>query len=320
VLKKNTKCTVKGYQLSSTGYPRLRVSSGFISANRRYVKLPAVDAPDAKAAIAIDAASGRVLYSKNANAARSIASVSKLMVIYLTRQKVASDKYSMNSKVRITNKQLVRMSRSAEFGETPLGYHKQYKVRDLYELALTESNNAAAIQLGMWVSGSNTKFIKKMNSTAKKLGMGRSKFISASGLDSDDLQGFGLRYPGASMSSTNKVSAKGVAVLARQLIKKYPSVLDVTELHTVTIGGHKVHSTNQLLKGGVNYNATAKWLRVDGLKTGTTHSAGACFAGTAQPKGRARVITVVLAAKGNRFVQTRNLMASLYDHFVLKAS
>ena len=73
-----------------------------------------------------------------------------------------------------------------------------------------------------------------------------------------------------------------------------------------------------MLSGFVNYKEG-----VDGLKTGTTEFAGACFVGTINKDGR-RVITVVLNADDHatnlsaRFNETGRLMDYCYDNWSIK--
>jgi D-alanyl-D-alanine carboxypeptidase len=316
-IKKGTTVTVKDIAWSPSGYPRLKVAGGYITAARSKVKLVALSTPKkARAVLAIDATSGRVLYKKNITKAYSVASVAKLMTALMVREKVALKGYSWKSKVRVTSSALVKMSKSYTFGGGfKFKKNKTYTVDELYKLALVESNNAAAIQLGIWVSGSNTKFIRAMNTRAKELGMKHTKFVSASGLDNDDLIRFGLRVKGTAKNAKNKLSAEDVGILARYYLRLYPDVTKVTGKAKLKVRGKTVRSTNALLPGKAYYRAS---LKIDGLKTGTTNSAGACLVATARPTGRRRIITVILS-DARRFPDTRNLIQSCYDHFVLSA-
>jgi D-alanyl-D-alanine carboxypeptidase (penicillin-binding protein 5/6) len=268
----------------------------------------------AKAAIALDAATGKVLYKKNDTKGYSIASVSKLMTILLVREKLEQRGHSWKSRVPIRSRGLERMSRSSDCGGFRLTRGKYYTVSDLYKTTLIESSNASSIALGIWVSGSNARFIAAMNKRAKELGLAQTKFVSASGLDNKDLIRFGFRAPGTSKKATNKMSARDVAKLSAYLLKKYPDVVKVSKISKTRVRGRIVRTTNALLPGKYYYK---KSLQVDGLKTGTTRSAGACFVATAKPKGRRRLITVVLDDR-SRFPESRALLQSLYGRYLLK--
>ncbi|WP_204122197.1 MULTISPECIES: D-alanyl-D-alanine carboxypeptidase family protein [Levilactobacillus] len=259
----------------------------------------------AKAAVAMNAKTGKVVWSKNANTARPIASVSKLMTLYLALKKVDGKTSNWNHKVKITSRGLVSMSRSADCGGFHFKLNHSYTVKQLYYAAFLDSSNNSAIALGKWVSGSNGKFIKKMNAQAKSWKLGKAHFVSASGLENSDLRRFGYGYGKA---NANKVSAKDVAIIARHLITSYPRILKDGKIGSMKVNGQVCHNYNNLLKGRKYYRAS---LKVDGLKTGYTPLAGYCFVGTGQKKGKQRVITVVLHDE-NEFTETKSLMDHAY--------
>lgn len=259
----------------------------------------------AKAAVALDAKTGKVVWSKNANTARPIASVSKIMTLYLTLKKVDGKTSNWNHKVKITSRGLVSMSKNTSVGGFHFKLNHSYTVKQLYYAAFLDSSNNAAIALGQWVSGSNAKFIKKMNAQAKSWNLGRAHFVSASGLENSDLRTYGYAYGSA---TANKVSAKDVALIARHLITDYPRVLTDGKIGSMKVNGQLCYNYNNLLKGRKYYRAS---LNVDGLKTGYTPLAGYCFVGTGQKSGKHRVITVVLHDE-NEFTETRSLMEHVY--------
>lgn len=261
----------------------------------------------AKAAVAMDANTGKVVWGKHANTARPIASVSKLMTLYLTLKKIDGKSSNWNHKIKIKSRGLVSMSRSAACGGFHFKLNHKYTVRQLYYAAFLDSSNNAAIALGQWVSGSNPKFIRKMNAQAKAWKLGRAHFVSASGLENSDLRGYGYAYGKA---NANKVSAKDVALIARHLIRSYPRVLKDGKIKSMKVNGQTCHNYNNLLKGRKYYRAS---LKVDGLKTGYTPLAGYCFVGTGQKSGKHRVITVVLHDE-NEFTETRSLMNHAYGY------
>ncbi|BAN07445.1 D-alanyl-D-alanine carboxypeptidase dacA [Levilactobacillus brevis KB290] len=260
----------------------------------------------AKAAVAMNADTGKVVWSKAGNTARPIASVSKIMTLYLTLAKVNGKQSNWNHKVKITSRGLVSMSRSAACGGFKFKLGHKYTVKQLYDAAFLDSSNNAAIALGQWVSGSNAKFIKKMNAQAKAWKLGKAHFVSASGLENSDLQYYGYRYGTA---NANMVSAKDVALIARHLITDYPRVLTDGQAGSKKVDGQLCYNYNNLLAGRKYYQAS---LNVDGLKTGYTPLAGYCFVGTGQMVGKHRIITVVLHDE-DEFTETRSLMNYAYQ-------
>lgn len=261
----------------------------------------------AKNAVAMDYTTGKAVWSKSANTARPIASVSKIMTLYLTLQKVNSGSGKWSDVVKTSDAGLVAMSKDAGCGGFVFKSGHKYTVQDLYYAALLDSSNNAAIALGQWVAGSNAKFIKQMNAQAKAWNLDKASFVSASGLENSDLKVFGYNYGSA---NANMVSAKDVALIARHLIQDYPRVLTDGSIGSKTVDGQTAYNYNNMLAGRKYYKSS---LNVDGLKTGYTPLAGYCFVGTGQKSGKHRVITVVLHDE-NEFTETQSLMNKAYSY------
>ena len=122
----------------------------------------------------------------------------------------------------------------------------------------------------------------------------------------------------------NILSASDMAIIISHLLKEFPQVLDTTsKAHSSFIDQGQtisMESSNWMLKGLSEYDSNYP---VDGLKTGTTDAAGACFSATMQKEGQ-RIATVILGAQhvdGNdpsRFTQTKKLMNYIFDHYQIK--
>lgn len=263
----------------------------------------------AKSAVAMNAKTDKVLWSKSENTPRPIASVTKLMTLYLVEQKVANTGSTWNSKVNTSYSGLKRMGASSVYGGFKFNANS-YTVKQLYQAALIESSNNAAIALGQWVAGGSTpsynaKFISMMNAQAKKWNLGRATYVSANGMEQSALRGYGYSVSGG---NANMVSAKDVALIAKHLITEYPSVLSDSSHGSMTVAGQLCYNYNNLLPGRKYYDSS---LKVDGLKTGYTDLAGYCFVGTGQKTGHDRLITVVLHDE-NEPTETRSLMQYVY--------
>ena len=264
----------------------------------------------AKAAIAVDARTGQILYQKNAHQALPIASVSKLMTIYIVHQQIKQKKLAWDDQVTISPA-LAKLSTASGLTNVPLTAGKSYSVRQLVNATLVASANAAALALGQKVAGTPVKFAKLMNQTAKQIGIKDAKFYNSSGL-TNKLTG-GLALANVSGDAENELSASDVALLASKLIKAFPRVTEITKKTVSTFYGTAITGHNQLL----NDHQIAKGVVVDGLKTGTSDKAGACFVGSATRKHH-RIITVVLGSRNKsatdpaRFIQTAKLMRYVF--------
>jgi D-alanyl-D-alanine endopeptidase (penicillin-binding protein 7) len=122
----------------------------------------------------LDAATGNTLYSKNADHATPIASITKLM----TAMVVMDAKLPLDEPVQITSEDidLIKNTKS----RLPIGAH--FRRDDLLRLALMASDNRAASALGRNYPGGITAFVDAMNAKSKLLGLGATHFVDSSGL------------------------------------------------------------------------------------------------------------------------------------------
>lgn len=261
----------------------------------------------AKSALVMDANNGKVIYQKNPLQLRKVASNAKLMTLFLVEQKANQD-HSWNQKVNIPNN-LRSMSYDTVDGLGGFKFKRNhtYTVSDLFKAALIQSSNNSAIALGEWVAnGNNNKFIDLMNKQAHLWHL-KGYFVSSSGLENDSLSKFRLIVSGGKKGA-NEISALDLAIIARHFLQRYPNVINTAKQTQSTVDNQQLYNVNGLLPSGQFYDSR---LNVDGLKTGFTDSAGYCFVGTAQPKGKQRIITVVLH-DDNEFSDTRKMMDSVY--------
>lgn len=273
---------------------------------------------DVKGAIAVDAKTGQILYAKNAEQALPVASMSKLMTIYLVLQAVKNGKLSWDQKI-LPDESAQKVSQDTSFSNVPLKADQKYTVKSLYQATLIYSANGAAMALAGAVGGTQKNFIDMMRREALKMGIKDAEIYTASGLANDEV--FDAKYPGADDKAENKLSAKDMAIIARRLIADYPEVLDTTKITRMKFDNGtdqtEMENWNWMLPGLAKaYSA----LPVDGLKTGTSDAAGACFTGTVNKDGH-RLITVVLGARHDgqedlsRFVETQKLMSYCYNNY-----
>ncbi|MDO5666458.1 MAG: serine hydrolase [Alcaligenaceae bacterium] len=116
----------------------------------------------------------QVLYSKNADVIRPIASISKLLsALVITRSGL-----SLDEKITITADDIDRVKNSG----SRLSVGTTLSRREMLLLSLMSSENRAAHALGRTYPGGMTAFVNEMNSVARQLGMTRSRFVEPTGL------------------------------------------------------------------------------------------------------------------------------------------
>lgn len=244
--------------------------------------------------------------------------MTKLITVYLTLQAIKDHKLSWDQKVKPTAP-IVKVANNAEYSNVPLKLGHSYTIRQLYQATLIESANGAAMLLGQTIAGSQKAFIDQMRAQVKKWGIEDAKIYTACGLPNGNLGKDA--YPGVNKNAENTMSAKDMAIVGQKLITDFPEVLETTRLAHLNFkdAGHttKMANFNWMLKGLSQYDQAYP---VDGLKTGTTDAAGACFIGTVQHNG-ARLITVVMGARHRdgtdpaRFEQTKKLMNYVFTKY-----
>ena len=268
----------------------------------------------AKHAIAVEANSGKILYEKDATQPVEIASISKLLTVYLVYEALEQGKISLTTPVEISDYPYQLTTNSAA-SNVPMEA-RNYTVEELLEATLVSSANSAAIALAEKIAGSEKDFVDMMKAKLQEWGIQDATLVNTTGLNNETL-GTNI-YPGSKKDDENKLSAYDVAVVARNLILKYPQVLEITKKPSSTFAGMTIHSTNYMLEGMPAYRGG-----VDGLKTGTTDKAGASFVGTTVEKGM-RIITVVLNADNQdtnpyaRFTATSSILDYISSNFSLQ--
>ncbi len=214
----------------------------------------------AQAAILIEADTGRILYEKNADAQRSIASTTKLMTALV----VAERGLDMQQKVVIKPEWT-----GAEGTSLYLKANDEITVEALLYGLLLQSGNDAAIALAGYCAGDVDTFVSWMNLKAEDLGMTRSHFENPNGLDDEG----------------HYSTASDMAVLA-QAVMHNKTLAEIVGTKSITVDGWSFVNHNKLL-----------W-RYDGcigLKTGYTGDAGRTLVSCAERDGL-RLIAVTLGA------------------------
>ena len=125
-------------------------------------------------ALVVSLDDNQVVYSKNADVIRPIASISKLLSsLVITRSGL-----SLDDKITITADDIDRVKKSS----SRLSVGTTLTRREMLLLALMSSENRASHALGRTYPGGMTAFVNEMNATARKLGMTRSRFVEPTGL------------------------------------------------------------------------------------------------------------------------------------------
>lgn len=276
---------------------------------------------NADAAILADAKTGKILYAKNIDTVLGIASMTKMMTEYLLLEAVHEGKVSWDQEYSVSP-YVYQISQNRGLSNVPLRKDGKYKIRELYEAMAIYSANGATIAIAETIAGSESNFVKMMNDKAEQLGMKDFKFVNSTGLNNEDLNG--MQPEGTGPNDENVVSARGIAILAYEILKKFPEVLETASIPKKVFREGTEDAINMQNWNWMLPSLVYGYEGVDGLKTGNTDFAGYCFTGTAERNGM-RFITVVMNAKtGNvkehkaRFEETRKLLDYGFTNFSME--
>ena len=235
-------------------------------------------------AVVICENTGRILYDKNANQKRPMASLTKLMTAI-----IFVENCRMNEIIQI-DKNACYIGGS-EVGLVP---NTQISAKDLLTGMLLPSGNDAATQIAIHIAGSTENFAKMMNIRAKELGLTNTKFVTPHGLDNED----------------HYSTAYEMALISKYA-RNYKEIRDIvqTKYATITINNNQkqLKNTNALL---FDYPYTT------GMKTGFTDDAGRCLSASAS-KDNLNLIAVVLGSESSqiRFSETKQILEETFEKY-----
>lgn len=237
--------------------------------------VPEVEAPSY---LVMEAATGQVICEQNADERRSPASITKIMTLIVIFDHLGSGRVRLESEV-MTSAYAKSMGGSQVFLEEG----EIQTLETIIKCIAVASGNDASVAAAEYIAGSEAEFVKLMNQRAEEMGLKNTHFEDCCGLsDSDD----------------HYTTARDVALMSRELITKYPQVLEYTKIwmeditHVTAQGSSNftLSSTNKLLK-------MYEW--TTGLKTGSTSKALYCLSATASRDG-IDLIAVVMGSASNK--------------------
>lgn len=244
------------------------------------------------AAIMIDAETGKILYTKNAEQPLAIASMTKMMTEYLLFEAIEDGKITWDQMYSVTD-YTYKLSQNRALSNVPLREDGTYTIRELYEAMAIYSANAATVAIAETIAGTEDNFVNLMNEKGAELGLEGYTFVNSTGLNNEDLMGMHPASTGA--NDENVMPAESVARLAYVLLRDYPEVLEAASIPKKTF---REGTTDAIEMSNWNFMLPGliyEYEGIDGLKTGTTELAGHSFTGTATRNGM-RLITVVMKA------------------------
>ena len=239
------------------------------------------------ATVVVNADTGKVLHSLNADTRNYPASLTKIMTLYMVFEGLKQGKLTMKQELPVSR-------RAAGMAPSKLGLkaNETINTRDAVLALITKSANDAAVVIAEALDGTEVKFARQMTNRARELGMISTTFRNASGL------------PNRRQLST----ARDMAVLALRLVRDFPEEYRYFATKTFKFRGRTYRNHNGLLD---------RYDGADGIKTGYIRASGFNLVASAERDGT-RVIGVMFGGRsaGSRDAQ----MVRLLDRGFAKVS
>jgi len=233
------------------------------------------------ASFIIDANTGKVLYSRNADAPRYPASLTKMMTLYMLFDAMEQGKVTKDTRVPFS-------AHAASMQPTKLGVPagKSISVETAIYSLVTKSANDAAAAIGELLGGTESHFAEMMTAKARALGMSKTTFRNASGLP----------------NSRQVTTARDMATLGIALQEHFPRQFRYFDTPSFKYGRTTMRNHNRLL---------GRVAGVDGIKTGYTRASGFNLVTSVHKDGRS-IIGVVMGGKSgaSRDAHMQELLAA----------
>lgn len=273
----------------------------------------AIPETSAQSAMVIDATNGQILFEQNSEEAVEVASISKLLTIYIVLQAVEKGEIDLDYQVPISD-YAYAVSQDYDVSNVPLRQDELYTVEELIESVMISLSNGSTIALAELVSGSESDFVKQMNTYLENWGIMNASIINATGLngayDPTDAETI-------DKGPQNMLSAEAVAIISYHLLKDHPEILKHTQINRKlfkygTSDEFEMTNYNLMLPG-----RTFEFEGVDGLLTGYSAKDGGSFVSTII-RNDMRIISIVLGAQGteSRYHETKKLFDYVFSAYM----
>ncbi len=230
--------------------------------------------PNATSGILIEASTGKIIYEKDKDKEVSIASMTKMVAQIIILEEIEAKRIKWSDIVTVSHN-ASSMGGSQIYVEDG----EKISVQDLMKGISVASGNDATVAMAEYISGSEEKFVERMNKKVKELGLKHTHFVNCTGLDEDN----------------HYSSAYDMAMIARNLVVNHPDIIRFSSIYEDYLRQNTdkkfwLVNTNKLIN---------QYEGADGLKTGHTDNAGYCLAATAK-RDNLRLIGIVLGEKDGK--------------------
>jgi D-alanyl-D-alanine carboxypeptidase len=233
---------------------------------------------------------GQILWQENAQKQWPPASMTKLMTILLAYEEIKAGNLELESTAEV-NERYTDIAGRYALSNNKMQPGASYTVAELMDLIIVPSSAAATYMLADMVESDPDRFVERMNQKAQELGMVNTKYFNCVGVTNNLLQPY---HPVSQpLDGDNITTPEDYAMLCTYLIKTYPDILNHTKYPQITVKEgtpYEEHFTSyQISLEGAKYGLEG----TDGLKTGSSDTAGFNYSSTAK-RGGTRLVEIVM--------------------------
>ena len=246
---------------------------------------------EAPHAVIMDAATGEILFEKDARQPMAPASMTKIMTAHMVFDALKNGTVTPDTEFRVSEEAWRRGGVKSGSSTMFLKVKSSVRVEDLLRGIVIQSGNDACIAIAEGLAGSETAFADQMTEKAQDMGLTSATFRNATGWPHPE----------------HRISAVDLAKLSKQTIEQHPEYYSLYAERSFTWNGISQDNRNPLL---------GKFTGADGIKTGSTKSSGYGLVGSAVRGDERRIIVVNgLSSKSERSDVSLRLMGAAFSQF-----
>ena len=260
-------------------------------------------------AVLMDGDSGRILYEKDGDVIRPMASTTKIMTCIIALEYGDLDSVAKVSKYATSMPDVQLNIKEGQL----------FILKDLLYSLMLESHNDSAVAVAECVAGSVEEFAKLMNKKAAELGCTDTYYITPNGLDASEGEGTDIKI--------HSTTARDLAKIMMYCIKN-ETFLEITRTSEYSFADKKIDDSGKLVNGNNKYkaiNRNSLLKSMEGLitgKTGFTADAGYCYVCAYENNGRTYIVALLGCGwpnnKNYKWVDTKKLLKYGSDYYQIK--
>ena len=263
------------FQVLTAGCLALFVSTLPAGANAKY------------AAMVVDGYTGKMIYGRSVDAPRYPASITKVMTLYIVFEELRAGRLKKSTRLKVSK--FASGQAPSRLGLKP---GATITVDNAIRALVTKSANDVATVVAENISGSQSKFARRMTKTARRLGMSKTTFRNPHGLP----------------DKRQKTTARDLIRLSMRIQSDFPKFYGYFSVKTFTYRGRTYRNYNKLL---------GRFKGTTGIKTGYTRASGYNLTAVVQ-RGDKKIVAVVLGGKTGRSrdAQMRKIISRAFPQAV----